>query len=422
MAVIDTSWRLDEAPGLLGFCNQMITAERELGYDTTQPERLAQDAAQALETDNPERAIRLVARARSALRMCPRLPDWPYVEPTDLNGIKAEMPSLKLPAIAVDGGNVRDRILGGWLGKNIGGALGGPIEGWTRQRIVETYGEITDYVQKPPSTLNDDTAYEIAALHVLEENGRDFTACDIGLEWVERIPQSYTAERVAIENMKRGIMPPECAIIDNPYREWIGGQMKGEVWGLLCPGRPADAVDYAYRDAIIAHERNGVYGELYDAALIAAAFAESDPRTLLEGCLGFVPARSRFAEVVRDSIRWCDESRSWQVAWEKAEASHAGRYHPDHTFPAICSVVIGLLFGDGDFERSTCITATCGLDTDCSAGQTAAIMGTILGASRIPAKWKDPIGDDFETFVVGYERLKTSEVAEWTYRLGKRLA
>ncbi|UCH34922.1 MAG: ADP-ribosylglycohydrolase family protein [Armatimonadota bacterium] len=422
MAVLETTWRLDEAPGLLGYCNQMITAQRELGHDVSEAERLALEAAQALEAERPERTVRLVAQARAALRSSPPLPDWPYVEPTDLEGIKAEMPTVRPPVVICEGDATRDRIHGGWLGKNIGGALGGPIEGWTRERIAEAYGEISDYVQKPPSTLNDDTAYEIVALHVVEDKGRDFTATDIGLEWVERIPQSYTAERVAIENLRRGLMPPECALVDNPYREWIGGQMKGEVWGLLCPGRPADAVEYAYRDAIVAHERNGVYGELYDAALIATAFVERNPRTLLESCLGFVPARSRFAEVVRDSIRWCDESGSWLEAWEKAEASHAGRYHPDHTFPAICAVVIGLLFGEGDFEHSTCITASCGLDTDCSAGQTAAIMGTVLGASGIPEKWKGPLGDDFETFVVGYERLKTSEVAEWTCRLSQKLA
>jgi ADP-ribosylglycohydrolase len=418
----DKQEREEEARGRVGFCGEVITAERELGRDVTQSEALLNRAKEELDAHNPDPALRLVAEAREALRHCPMRPDWPYVEPPDLEGIKAQQPAHHcMPEVALDEPLIRDRILGGWLGKNIGGALGGPFEGWPRQRIAETFGEITDYVKKPPSTLNDDTAYEIVALHVLDRKGRDFTPRDIGLEWVERIPTSYTAERVAIENLKRGIMPSESALVENPYREWIGGQMRGEVWGLLCPGRPADAVEYAYRDAVVSCDRNGTYAELYDAAAIAAAFVENDPRKLLESCLGFVPARSRFTEVVRDSIAWCDESGSWLEAWQKAEASHAGRYHPVHAFPAICAVVIGLLFGGGDFERATCITAMCGLDTDCSAGQTAAIMGTILGGSRIPAKWKDPIGDDFETFVVGYERLKTSEVAAWTYRLGQKL-
>lgn len=415
--------RRDEAQRLLQYCQETIAAERELGRDVSAAETLARAADEALVNDEPDRSMRLSAEACDAVRRCPMRPDWPYVEPSDLESIRAEQPAAAwAPDVSLDEAAIRDRILGGWLGKNVGGALGGPFEGWTRQRIADTYGEITDYVVKPPSTLNDDTAYEIVALHVLERKGRDFTPRDIGLEWVERIPISYTAERVAIDNMKRGIMPPESALVDNRYREWIGGQMRGEVWGLLCPGRPADAVEYAYRDAIVSCDRNGTYGELYDAVLIAAAFAEADPRRLLEIGLGFVPARSRFTEVVRDSIAWCDESRTWHEAWDKAEASHAGRYHPVHTFPAICAVVIGLLFGQGDFERSTCITAMCGLDTDCSAGQTAAIMGVILGASGVPAKWKDPIGDDFETFVVGYEHLKTSEVADWTFGLSRKLS
>lgn len=418
----DKPTRDDEARQLLHACNEMITAERELGHDVSEPEGLAQQAAAALESANPHRALRIIAEARDALRRCPMRPDWHYQEPSGFENIRARLESVEPPPLALDDAAIRDRILGGWLGKNIGGALGAPIEGWTRQRIADTHGEITDYLHQPPSTLNDDTAYEIIALHVVEQKGRDFSARDIALEWVERLPISYTAEKVAIDNLKRGIMPPGSALFDNPYREWIGGQMRGEVWGLLCPGRPADAIEYAYRDAAVSCDRNGIYGELYDAALIAAAFAEPDARRLLELGLGFVPPRSRFAEVVRDSIRWCDESGTWLEAWGKAERSHAGRYHPVHTFPAMCAVVIGLLFGGGDFERATCITAMCGLDADCSAGQTAAIMGAILGASRIPAKWRDPIGDDFETFVVGYERLKTSEVADWTWRLGRTLS
>lgn len=414
--------RADEARDLVSFCDEMITAERELGRDVTEAERLAREGRDALEAGSPDRAIRLSAEAREAVRGCPMRPGWPYVEPADLEGIKAEQPAPAWsPGAVLDDEAIRDRIHGGWLGKNIGGALGGPFEGWTRQRIAETYGEIADYVEKPPSTLNDDTAYEVIVLHVLERKGRDFISRDLGLEWVERLPKAYTAERVAIANLKRGIMPPESALVDNPYREWIGAQMRGEVWGLLCPARPGDALEYAYRDAVVSNERNGVYGELYDAVLIAAAFAEREPRRLLEIGLGYMPRRSRFSEVVHDAISWCDESRSWQEAWERAEASHAGRYPPVHTFPAICAVVIGLLFGEGDFERSTCITAMCGLDTDCSAGQTAAIMGVIAGASGIPGKWKDPVGDDFETYVIGYERLKASEVAEWTHRLSRSL-
>jgi ADP-ribosylglycohydrolase len=410
--------RAQAAQELLSFCGETLVAERELGRDVSAAEQFVRQAAEAVEANQPDQAIRLTAEAREALRHCPMRPDWPYVEPPGLDGIKAEMPPASpLAGMTLDDAAILDRIHGGWLGKNIGGALGGPVEGWTREGIAKTYGEITDYVQKPPSTLNDDTAYEILALHVVEQKGRDFTSRDLALEWVERLPKAYTAEEVALANLKRGIMPPESGLVDNPYREWIGAQMRGEVWGLLCPGRPADAVAYAYRDAVISNDRNGVYGELYDAALIAAAFVERDPRRLLEVGLGFVPARSRFTEVVGDSIRWCDESSSWQEAWEKAARSHAGKYHPVHTFPAICAVVIGLLFGDGDFERAACITTMCGLDTDCSAGQTAAILGVIYGASRIPAKWKDPIGDDFETYVIGFERLKSSEVAGWTQRL-----
>lgn len=39
-------------------------------------------------------------------------------------------------------------------------------------------------------------------------------------------------------------------------------------------------------------------------------------------------------------------------------------------------------------------------------------MGVIVGASGIPAKWKDPLGDWVETYVEGFEKLKISELTK----------
>jgi len=345
-----------------------------------------------------------------------------------LEGIIAASPGpkTKLPAFDMDSDIYYDKTCGGWLGKCIGGAFGHPVEGWSYERIKTEYGQLQDYIRKP-STVNDDTAYEILLIHALEEFGPFFGATTLeeasrilALEWVEHLPTAYTAEYVAINNLLKGYIPPESGTHDNPYSEWIGAQMKGEAPGVIAPASLELARTYAFIDGIIAHERNGVYGEIYDAVLIAAAYVESDVRKLIELSLEYVPEKSRLAKVVRDTLEICDASNDWQEAREKVARSWIYEYHQVHTFPNLANVIIGLIFGQGDFERAMAITNMCGLDTDCTVGQTGGIMGVILGAEAIPAKWKDPVEDRFDSFVIGMEHLKISDFSRRTCEVGKK--
>ncbi len=418
---LDREERNQMAKRKLGLTKLWIDSKRQMGYLVEEAVPLYERAKELIDKWEYDEGLKWISRTLATLDDAEEDPDFPYVEPSTLDDIKSCLPGdgLKLSK-EYDLEDYYDKAYGGWLGKIIGGALGGPVEGWPRERILATYGEIWDYVEEP-STLNDDTAYEIIAIHALEEYGINLTSEILAWEWVEHLAEYYTAEEVAFENLCKGIMPPASGIIDNPFSEWIGAQMKGEVWGLLTPGCSELAMEYSYMDGVIAHEKNGVYGEIYDAVIISAAFVEKDPRRLLEIGLSYVPEDCRFAEVVKTTMDWCDKHSNWEDAWAEVEKTYAKEYSPVHTFPAIAAVVIGLLYGQGDFEKSLCITNMCGLDTDCTAGQTGAIMGTIIGAEAIPNKWKDPIGDAFESRVIGFERLRTSEIAKRTCESGRKI-
>lgn len=412
--------------GQLTACELFVKAKREMGINVERAEHWHELAKEQMGKGEQDAALKSICEARAVLQWVGMRWDFPYVEPSSLGRIKACLPkdqTRSSDSWKYDLASERyyDQVYGGWLGKNIGGALGAPVEGWTKDKIFEKYGEVWDYLE-PPSSLNDDTAYQIIALHAFQEFGLDLNSEILAKEWVEHLPKAFTAERVALDNLVKGIMPPDSGIVDNPYSEWIGAQMKGEIWGFIAPSNPELAMKYAYLDGIIAHEKNGVYGEIYDSVLVSLAFVESDLPKLLLAALSYVPEKSRLAELVKTTMAWCDEYPTWQEAWAKVEESYARTYHPVHTFPNLCAVIIGLLYGDGDFERSLCITNMCGLDTDCTAGQAGGIMGVIKGADGIPAKWKDPIGDVFESFVIGFEKLKTSEVARQTCEIGRQLA
>ena len=220
-------------------------------------------------------------------------------------GIRAEEPSTweayrrALPNELPSGGSVidsavySDRVRGAWLGKCIGTALGDPVEGWTREAIRETHGWIDQYLVDP-KTENDDTAYPILVLHALDEYGVDFTSEQLGLEWIEHLPFAFTAEQVALDNIKAGHMPPASRWPGNPCGAWVGGQMRGEIHGLIAPLSPEVAAQYAFRDAAISHYREGLHGEIYAAVLVSLAFANLPIEDLLRQALAFMPPNSPF--------------------------------------------------------------------------------------------------------------------------------
>jgi len=152
------------------------------------------------------------------------------------------------------------------------------------------------------------------------------------------------------------------------------------------------------------------------------AYVMNDPRAIFEEGLRYVPPGSRFAEVVRRTLDWCEEHPDWLSAWLEVERTYAQEYNWVHTLPNIAAVIIGALCGGGDFGRSICLTTMCGLDTDFTAGQTGGLLGTILGARALPPEWTGPVGDKFETYVLGFESLSTTAIANRTCRLGRRLA
>ncbi len=396
-----------------------IQAVGNQGFEVSEAEALLPEGWRLFESGDWNRLLAHTARIRRALRTAPALPLAGIERPVTLEAIRASLPSSpSLPRYRFQ--DYYDRVLGGWLGKVIGGALGGPVEGWPRERILRAFGQVQDYLA-PPASVNDDTAYALLLLHTVEEYGLGFTSEQLALEWLAHLPHAYTAELIALENLRKGILPPASGSTDNPYSHWIGAMMKSEIAGWLAPARPERAIEIAYRDAVIAHETEGVFGALFNAAVSAAAFVEPDPRRLIEIGLAFVPPRSQLAWVAGRARAWCTEADDWTQAWARAEGELVGRYHWIHTFPNLAAVIIALWFGEGDFGRSICLATMCGQDTDCTAGQVGAILGAARGAAAIPERWRQPLHERLESYVIGFERTELAELTARTCAAGRRV-
>jgi ADP-ribosylglycohydrolase len=400
-----------------------IYALEKRGYDVSLAKKLIDAGLEAYGRGHWWKLQKIISMIHEELRRAPKLtPDWHKPDTwEELKGSWNPLTDLRPYDSRETHEDYYDRTFGGWYGKCIGVALGDPMAGWPSAKVKEVYGRITNYV-KQPETKNDDINYQLIVLHCIDTYGVDFSSRDLGYEWIEHLPLefTYTAERRAMENLLRGITPPYSARDNNPFVDWIGAQMRGEVHGLINPGRPDLAAEFAYKDAVISHEREGVYGEVFNAVMISLAFIVQDLERVIESALGYVPRCSDFYSVVSSTLKECRKADHWELVldWINREF---GDLHWIHTFPNIAIVVMSLIFGKGDFGDSVRISASSGWDCDCSTGQVGATIGTLLGANGIPQQWKEPIADRLETDVRGFESIKISDLARWTCKVGEKV-
>ena len=417
-----------------------LTQRREEGCDVAEIEP---KVAAALADDNSSDA--LFASLYDELDALPVAASFPYQEPSDLDEIRALRPPgpRRMPLdLAED--EVRNRIYGAWLGRAAGCSLGKPVEGWPRKRIdayLEQTGALPldDYIPFKEGAIgthlktstrgniafmarDDDMDYPILGLLGLESRGFGITSRHMANVWLGRMPYHlvYTAESAAYRNFVNRYWPPESATWRNPYREWIGAQIRADVFGWVAPGWPERAAELAWRDARISHVKNGIYGEMFVAAALAAAFVTSDVAEIV--CIGLseIPAQCRLAEAVQDTLAWCGEADDWEAVWDRIHEKY-GHYHGVHTINNAALVVMGLAFGIEDYQAGIVATVRGGWDTDCNGATVGSILGAKFGAEALPAKWVGVLGDRLMSCVRDCNDNRISALAERTHRVAKAM-
>lgn len=359
-------------------------------------------------------------------------------EPNELDAIKAlrpDGPRRVWPRLQKKG--LAKRMKGAWLGRAAGCTLGAPVEGWPIEKmeaLAQESGDAfppTDYWSAHPEPerlryntsrvreylrgrmravpVDDDVTYTVLGLLILEQYGPAFTTADVGRAWVQLLPLAYTAEHVALENLRAGVPADEAGATRNPYQEWIGADIRSDPWAYAAPGWPERAAEMAYRDAYLSHRHNGIYGAMFFAAAIAAAFAVDDPLDALRIGLTEIPERCRLA----DDVRWALDTGGKLADWREARAAVDERFagmHPVHTNNNACLTVFGLMLGGKDMTKTLGMTVAMGLDNDCTAATAGSLLGAVIGADGIPAHWWRPFRNRTLTYLHGHESFINTDV------------
>lgn len=380
--------------------------------------------------------------------MIPNLPhkaDYPYNEPSELDEIKA-LRNTSLWSCEKSVSATEKKIAGAWYGRIAGCLLGKPIEG-IRDELIPflkdtdnypmhryiTDADITDETANKyeygfkgkcyPDTIecapvDDDTNYPVLYQQLIEKYGRDFTAKDVASMWIVSQPVTayYTAEKAAYINTMLGYLPPHSAIVKNPYREWIGAQIRGDYFGYINPGNPEKAADMAFRDASVSHIKNGIYGEMWASAMIACAAVCNTAEEVILGGLSQIPETSRLYKEVTGIMEKYKNGESFDelYAFIHKKYDHHNSHHWCHTILNALIVTTALLCGKGDFSKSICMAAQCGFDTDCNAATVGSVVGMMNGIDAIDESWIKPLNGRLNTQVFGCECVEIQDLIDKT--------
>lgn len=368
-------------------------------------------------------------------------PDYKYNEPSDPDGIKALLRGSPIRG-DVNPDTLFDKIHGAWVGRIVGCMLGKTVEGIRTNELIPFLKETGNfplhrYIYRSDLTdeicdkykfsfrhtvyadeidgmpVDDDTNYVILAQLIVDRYGKEFTPDNVAKIWLDSQNRNAycTAERVAFRNLSSGYTPPFSAVYKNPYREWIGAQIRGDYFGYINPGNPEKAAETAWRDASISHIKNGIYGEMFISAMIASAAVESSTEKIIQSGLTQIPYTSRLYEAVSKVI---DMHRSGTPKTECFDYIHSlfdeyTGYGWCHTIPNAMIVTASLLYGEGDFGKSICMAVETGFDTDCNGATVGSILGMANGIDGISEYWQKPINNTLHTSVFGVGTVRITD-------------
>jgi len=321
----------------------------------------------------------------------------------------------------------RDKMAGGWIGQMAGVGWGGPTEFRWKGKIIPE-----DKMPKwHPKMINqfrqDDIYVEMTFLRTLEVHGWDVSIRQAGIDFANSGYPLWHANRNGRDNLRAGIAPPDSGHPKfNRHADDIDYQIEADYAGLIAPGLPNVAIELGETFGRLMNYGDGLYGGQFVGGMYAEAFFEDDPRAIVQAGLKCIPAGSQYAECIRDTIKWHGENPdNWEKTWELIN----NKYHLNPKYRRFsCSgpkgafnidakingayIVMGLLYGERDMDKTIIISTRCGQDSDCNPANSGGVLGTAIGKSKLPEKFTSALDPNGVFSHTPYSFPKLVEVSE----------
>jgi hypothetical protein len=340
--------------------------------------------------------------------------------------------SASIAQIKISKEVLKDKIKGGWAAQTIGCTFGGPTEFRNRSTFMHDYQPIPWYdgymkwwYDNSPG-LYDDIYMDLTFVDVFEKKGFDAPASDFAEAFANAEYMLWHANQAARYNILNGIMPPESGHwLFNPHADDIDYQIEADFAGLMNPGMPNSASAVSDKIGHIMNYGDGWYGGVYVGAMYSLAFISNDVNYIVEEGLKSIPKESKYYKVMRDVIDLCKENPDdWKETWFQVQKKWGedigcpdGVFTPFNIDATINSawIVLGLVYGQGDFGKTLSVSARAGDDSDCNPASAGGILGTMLGYNNIPEFWKQGLAE-VEPMDFKYTTISLNDVYELSYK------
>lgn len=316
----------------------------------------------------------------------------------------------------------RDKMKGGWIGQIAGVSWGAPTEFKWRDQLIPA----DKMPSWKPGMINDafgqdDLYVEMTFLRSLEQYGLGVSLRQAGIDFANSGYPLWCANNAGRINLRRGIAPPDSSHPRfNRCPNDIDYQIEADYSGLIAPGLPQAAIDLGEKFGRLMNYGDGLYAGQFVGAMYAEAFFESDPVKITEQALQAIPAGCQYAEMVRDLVAWFKaDPNDWEATWQKCQAKY--RQNPDYQKASNggidCKingayVLLGLLYGQRDLDRTIVISCRSGMDSDCNPSSSAGVLFTTLGFSKLPARFNTGLDERREFSHTAYNFPRLLEVCE----------
>ena len=308
----------------------------------------------------------------------------------------------------------RDRMTGAWLGQSVGVAYGWPTEFKCNGTIIPADKMPVWKPELVNETFSQDDLYvEMTFIDTLLKRDLDVTTRTAGIDFANSAYRLWCANSNARNNLRNGIAAPASSHPKfHPTTDDIDYQIEADFSGILAPGLPQAAVDFGETFGRIMNYGDGLYAGQFVGAMYAEAYFETDRVRLVEKALKAIPSESKYAGMVRDMLAWHKSNPAcWQAAWTNAVEKYfrtkenLGRVSNAQINVKVngAMVLLGLLYGDGDMDRTMYVSTAGGFDSDCNPSSACGVLGVMLGAKRL-AKYAE-----------GFDRTKKWEFTDYDY-------
>jgi hypothetical protein len=319
----------------------------------------------------------------------------------------------------------RDKMAGSWVGQMVGVGWGVPTE----FKYLGVMVPEEDMPEWKPETVNqfeeDDLYVEMTFLRTLEVHGLGVDIRQAGIDFANSGYPLWHANKHGRNNLRAGIAPPDSGHPKfNSHADDIDYQIEADFSGLISPGMPNRVIALAETFGRLMNYGDGVYGGQFVGGMMAESFFESDVPAIIQAGLKCVPEGSQYHECLSDVIAWhAAHPDDWTATWKLIDEKY--QKNPDYR-RASCGkeefnidakingayVVVGLLYGEGDFVKTIEIATRCGQDSDCNPASAAGVLGAVMGYEGLSEEFKSALDREKKFSFTEYNFPGLLEVTE----------